>query len=185
MTTCTPVESPLLRQHGSALIVSLLILLVLTIIGVTSMSTTALQSKMATNSREYNLAFQATESALRDGEIEIRNLNPSGFACASTNGLWLTTATASSTCPQPDWRNFDWTTGRTYGSQTGATDLVGLASKPRYFIEKLPPAPMPGDSTSQMSCYNCGLTIQNYRVTASGTGANGTAAVILQSVFRP
>ena len=171
-------------QHGSALVVSLLILLVLTLIGVTSMSTTALQSKMATNSREYNLAFQATESALRDGETEISTLNPVGFdaSCTTDPGLCL-----SSTTGTPIWSTIDWTTAssRTYGLKTGATALLGITSSPKYIIEKLPLAPLPGDNTSQLSCYNCGLSIQNFRVTASGTGANSSAAVMLQSIFRP
>ena len=170
------------NQHGSALIISLLILLVLTIIGVTSMSTTALQSKMAANSREYNMAFQATESALRDGEIEVRTLNPQGYDFSCTNGLCLPSTTGDSVWSAIDWSSI---TPRTYGSKTSATALLGISTQPKYIIEKLPPVPLPGDSTSQTQCYNCGLPIQNFRVTASGTGPNGTAAVMLQSVFRP
>lgn len=173
------------RQGGSALIVSLLILLVLTVIGVTSMSTTSLQSKMATNTREYNIGFQAAESALRDGEAEVRDLSPVGFDAACTNGLCLAASDGT-----PVWSSTKpyWAKARAYGSQTGASQLLYLtdpALKPKYLIEKLPLAPAPGDNTSQMGCYNCSLPIQNYRITASGTGANGTASVVLQSVYRP
>ena len=56
------------KQAGSALIVSLVILLLLTLIGVTAMSTTSLEERMAGNNRDENIAFQAAETAARDGE---------------------------------------------------------------------------------------------------------------------
>ena len=51
-------------QSGAALVVSLLILLVMTVIGISSMRTTNLQEKMASNTREREQAFEAAESAL-------------------------------------------------------------------------------------------------------------------------
>ena len=56
------------KQQGAALAVSLIILLLMTLIAVTGMQTTTLEEKMAGNSRDRNLAFQAAESALRQGE---------------------------------------------------------------------------------------------------------------------
>ena len=55
-------------QRGAILIVSLLLLLVMTLIGVTAVSTTTLQEKMAGNNRQRQLAFQAAGAALRDAE---------------------------------------------------------------------------------------------------------------------
>jgi type IV pilus assembly protein PilX len=55
-------------QRGSALIVSLVFLLLLTILGVTAMRSSVLQERMAGNTRDTNLAFQAAETALRAGE---------------------------------------------------------------------------------------------------------------------
>lgn len=56
------------RQHGAVLIVALIMLLILTIIAVSSMQGTSLQETMAGSARDKNLAFQASESALREGE---------------------------------------------------------------------------------------------------------------------
>ncbi|AQZ34850.1 pilus assembly protein PilX [Pseudomonas sp. LPH1] len=56
------------RQQGAVLIVALIMLLLLTIIGLSSMRGTSLQENMAGNMRDINLALQAAEAALRQGE---------------------------------------------------------------------------------------------------------------------
>ncbi|MCC5810795.1 MAG: hypothetical protein JJU06_10520 [Ectothiorhodospiraceae bacterium] len=56
------------RQRGAALIISLMLLLIMTLIGVTAMQTSTLQERMAGNSRDRSLAFQSSEAALREGE---------------------------------------------------------------------------------------------------------------------
>ena len=61
------------RQNGAVLIVSLIMLLLLTLIGVTAMQTNGLEEKMAGNMLDRNIALQAAESALRDAERDISN----------------------------------------------------------------------------------------------------------------
>ena len=55
-------------NRGSALVVSLILLVVLTMLAVQGMRTNVMQERMAGNLRERNLAFQAAEAALRLGE---------------------------------------------------------------------------------------------------------------------
>lgn len=55
-------------QAGSALVVALIMLLLLTMLGVQGMRTNVMQERMAGNVRDRNLAFQAAEAALRVGE---------------------------------------------------------------------------------------------------------------------
>jgi Tfp pilus assembly protein PilX len=52
------------RQRGTALIMSLVILMILTILGITAMSTASLEEKMSGNTQEGTRAFQAAESGL-------------------------------------------------------------------------------------------------------------------------
>lgn len=52
------------RQQGIVLVVGLIFLLVMTIIGVTSLSTTRLQEQMAGNMQQKTLAFQTSEAAV-------------------------------------------------------------------------------------------------------------------------
>src|SRR5690554_6556033 len=56
------------RQSGTALIVALIFLLVMTLIGSTAMRSATLQERMAGNARDWNLAFQSAEAALREAE---------------------------------------------------------------------------------------------------------------------
>lgn len=62
------------RQRGAILVTSLLLLLILTVLGIAMMKMTNMQDRMAGNTRDVNLAFQAAEAAARAGEEELRVL---------------------------------------------------------------------------------------------------------------
>ena len=62
-------------QRGAVLIVSLVILLVLTILGVSAMRGSALEGKIASNYRLEQLVTQAAEAALLEGERLIESLD--------------------------------------------------------------------------------------------------------------
>lgn len=59
---------PIKNQRGAILIIAMIMLLLLTIIGLSSMRGTSLQESMAGNMRDSSLALQAAEAALRKGE---------------------------------------------------------------------------------------------------------------------
>jgi len=52
------------HQSGAALVTSLILLTVVTLLAITSMSTNTLEEKMASNSQEMNRAFQTAETGL-------------------------------------------------------------------------------------------------------------------------
>jgi hypothetical protein len=54
-------QDNLSRQHGAVLIVSLMLLIILTMLGISTMESTKLQTRMAANMAEYNYAFQVGE----------------------------------------------------------------------------------------------------------------------------
>ncbi|SRR5713226_4181920 len=58
------ITSPSGRESGTALVMAMVILLILTIIGVTALNTTSLEAKMAGNIQDTNFAFEAAESGL-------------------------------------------------------------------------------------------------------------------------
>lgn len=59
-----------------ALIMALVILLILTILGVTAMTTSSLEEKMSGNIQEQNRAFQAAESGISRVLTDTNALNP-------------------------------------------------------------------------------------------------------------
>lgn len=52
------------QQHGAALVMAMVVLLILTIIGVSALNVTSLEAKMANNLQDTNRAFEAAESGL-------------------------------------------------------------------------------------------------------------------------
>ncbi|PIE20463.1 MAG: hypothetical protein CSA61_01700 [Neptuniibacter caesariensis] len=56
------------KQEGAALIISLIFLLILSLIGVSSMQGTTMQEKMAGNLRDMYVSINTAEAALVEGE---------------------------------------------------------------------------------------------------------------------
>ena len=83
---------PVNNQRGAILIIALIMLLLLTIIGLSSMRGTSLQESMAGNMRDGSLALQAAEAALRQGE----NVVNKKFMTNTLDMLSVTTAPAYS-----------------------------------------------------------------------------------------
>lgn len=162
-------------EHGSALIISLLILVVLTLIGVTAVGTSGMEEKMAGNERDQQVAFQAAEVALRSAESAIANLaSTAGFD--GTGGQYPKGSTLDLA---PD--SAIWTGGNSavYGGEA----IPAVKTPPRYVIEVLATQ---GNNDVNISGYgtNSGVgTVVRFRVTARGTGISDTSSVILQSYY--
>lgn len=188
------------RQSGIVLIVSLFILVLLTIIGVSGMKVTSLEEKMAGNDRDENVAFQAAETALRVGEaraFQIYNtgdLSPFCDATISTStsqqGLFSTpiiSATAYPViCPSPCPTNpaADCVVPAPLDSATWASDAqsvpIGTANlltgtSARYYITFHSFKCDHTDPSNPIGSYF-------FTITARGTGAKG-GEVILRSYF--
>ncbi|MGF6490237.1 pilus assembly PilX family protein [Pseudomonas frederiksbergensis] len=71
-------------QRGMALLVSLVFLLLLTLIGISSMQNAILQEKMAGSVTLRNQSFQAAEAALRVGESAVQLDTYSLPVCSGT-----------------------------------------------------------------------------------------------------
>jgi type IV pilus assembly protein PilX len=88
------------RERGAVLFIALIMLLLLTLIGITAMQVTLLQERMAGGFRVQHQAFQQTEGTLKD---QRRALNDS----ANTSGpLYYSadaTLTASNALPWATW----------------------------------------------------------------------------------
>jgi type IV pilus assembly protein PilX len=62
------------REGGAILIVTLLFLVILTMLGVTAMTGTTMEERMAGNTRDSSIALQAAESVLRDARRDISRM---------------------------------------------------------------------------------------------------------------
>lgn len=155
------------HQSGAVLAVSLIMLLLLTIISAAGMQTTSLEEKMTSNQRDRNLAFQATESAIRAGENFLTQATLPTFN--GSNGLYAQNGSPPSA--NDDWANFSSVTYSYAGSL--------IASAPQYVIQRL--ADVESGSSLDAGAYG---QSEMYRVTARGVGGTGTAVVVIQTTYK-
>lgn len=73
------------QQHGAALVTSLIILLVLTLVGITALSTGVIQLRMSSNSQQSAVTFAAAQSA---ANMMIAKSNTDRDWMISTNVLY-------------------------------------------------------------------------------------------------
>jgi len=73
------------RQHGAALVVGLMLLLVLTVLAVAGMNSAAVEFVMAGNEQYRHNAFQAAETGITQGMLK-GAFNPNGLATQTFTG---------------------------------------------------------------------------------------------------
>lgn len=172
------------QQKGVVLAISLIMLLLLTLIGITGMQVTSLEEKMASNYRDQSLAFQSAEAALLAGERQIetiRNLGAGSIQafCDATDGLFHRDGVTgcvgctNASCPMPDPKDINtWNDDtKSIKYDTGST-LV--ATQPRYYISFISNIP-DVDSTKEPDYM--------FMITARGSGGNDNSQVTLRSYY--
>lgn len=153
-----------MNQQGSALIVALLLMVVITLLALAGARNTILQERMAGNMHDRNMAFQAAEAGLRAGEREIqRNTVPSAIDPQSG--------------PADFWVDyFDENQDAASMGQAGfAEEGYSLSGDPQFVIEELAPQPslIADDSDARPI----------YRITTRARGGRPETIVILQSAY--
>ena len=165
------------KQNGITLIVGLILLLVMTMLGLTAIQVTTQQERMAGNLRDRNIAFQAAESALREGESAL-------IRCVidfSGNGAYDVEANivAASTAELKEDSSFlfdDFDDACTEPKTHSA--FFQAVAAPRFFLERQPPV---GGASLETGVPK---TMEVFKVTSRGVGGSQAAVVVLQSSFK-
>ena len=172
------------RENGIALFMSLVMLLIITVLGLSSVQTTTLQERMARNARDTALAFQAAESALKDAEIRTESftsLSVFDAADANSQGYYY----EADYDDPPNWVGVNWdTAGGNY--RTAETNIVGVAVQPKYIIEYVKAVVAIDDSLNLNNIgqdTGSGRPSRVFRITVYGTGGTEVAHVMLQSTY--
>lgn len=166
-------------QSGAALIVCLMLLTVMTILGISSLTSTSLEEKMAGNIRNKHLAFQAAEAALRAGEAVADSVLPTAFSDAGTGGYY-NRSTPGDTSPKPTYPVWDQT-GVNWQNATAASS--GLIAPPQYIIEDFGTAYRDADCALVVPL-PAGCELPVYRITAQGWGLNTNSSAMVQSTYK-
>lgn len=166
------------QQKGVVLVISLIMLLLLTIIGVTAMRTTSLEEKMAGNMRNQSLAFQSAETALRDREawLALQTVEPP----VGVNGVEEhDTVGPNPGSPTAAWwseANATWWAANALiapVTPTGTGTAPYTITEYQFFEDSI--GALGSGSVSKPST-------SYYTITAKGTGGTDQARVLLQSV---
>ncbi len=189
---CSPSRS---RQQGVTLFTALIFLIMLTLLGANAAQISILEERMAGNARNRDLAFQAAEAALayaRDNLNQGNQINGK-YICnwfqtdGSTqpnppNGLLSNvpnrpiTASywnpAPADCPETTATCYHWGTANNSPNainpgldlQLNPDSAVNAGLQPLFVVEKV-------------------ANNKKYRITARGTGGDGSSIVILQAMF--
>lgn len=180
-----------ISQRGFSLITSLLLMLSVLLLGLAVMNVNVSQERIVGNTRDRDLAFQAAEAALRDGESDVaKNIgNTSAFAADCTGGLCVPPSQAATPSPKPIYEQawFSWTNTakvRTLGQYTSAPAFPGVSTSapPVYVIEKLGVLGSPVGESMKLGAEPTAPGVA-YRITAKAVGARSETEVMLQSIY--
>ena len=177
------------KSQGSVLLVSLVLMLIMTVAGLTTIRMTSLEEKMSGNYLNQQMAFRAAEVALLDAENHIAStsFNLSQFTGNCDNGYCFSGSGISETssCITGDinhWReDTTWSDSGLHRTTTIVID--GISARAKYIIEfrcyvaKIVEGPLPDPTNpNDWSLF--------FRVTALATGGSEDARVMLQSTFK-
>ena len=174
------------RQRGVALVVSLILLILVTLIGLAAVRGTTAQQRMTANFYDRSVAFQAAEAglaagaaALVAGTTNIRNCGQGGSACGANPFEDATLPTANIvTVPTATFLK-----------------AANAVSQPQYVIENMGTFVDPSSSTgfgqtanaAQYGAQGASTTASYYRITArSGDPAQigDRAVAVLQAMYK-
>lgn len=171
----------LTKQAGAVLVISLIILLVLTLIGVSAARTVLLEEKMTFASRDAKVALEVAESLVKIAEAEVESMSTTG-KFGSLNHLHIQGEAPDSLLDATTWDNTN-----SVSTEVSMDGPDGTAMTGRYFIEIAGNAEKedPADSITVGGYGQStgGGEIQVFRIVARGEGINGTTTRIIISHF--
>lgn len=173
-------------ERGTALVFALVMLLLLTLLGITAVTTSSLQEKMAGNMRDQYMAQQAGDSILRDGQSLVFSQTTRPTPSCPPDAvvrIWdsdCLPATASATSASW-WRTADdnwWLSTSPIHSFTSSVAIGQTYQEPRFVVERMQQAPTTAEIGKGKKVYRF-----YYRTTGWSVGATDSSRSIVQDVF--
>jgi type IV pilus assembly protein PilX len=184
-----PMFPSLHRQRGAVLIVSLLLLLVITVLALGASQSTRLEERIAGSQRNYDLAFQSAEAALRAGERWVKDssrkrppvpCNQLGNPPCQVYERNL----VRNQVPYAEqaYQNDAWWAARTQPYATDGNQISGAGRAvrdPMFYIEFVEEVP---DHLTTTPTGPAPARLY-YRIVSRGLGGTADATVVLHSTF--
>ncbi len=162
------------KEKGAVLVVGLIMLLIMTLLGITTMHTSVIEEHMNGNLRDKMLAFQAAESAVRNAEQFIEGV-VSTAAFDGSGGLYGIDDT------EPDFdETWDDSNSRAYSGSLG-----GVKTNPRFRVKML------GEFGEASGAINIGrygelkgqVGTTAFLITVRGTGGSDNSVAYVRSHY--
>jgi type IV pilus assembly protein PilX len=168
-------------QNGIALVTSLLVLVLVTLLALSAVSTSIFEERMAGNARDRALAFESAEYALREAQDFLAGaVLPSFSTTGGSSGAYYRDLNTSPSGQKEEvyWRDtHDWNAHAV--TATKANGVLSGQAQPKYVIEEYPAISCVGFSKKWPPPPPRNV----YRVTARAQGQTTEAVVILQSWY--
>ena len=158
------------RQRGVSLIVAMVMLIVLTLIGVSSMNTAIVELKMASSMQQQSVALNRADELLRDGEQDIDTIvgNPAAFDFTTAGDGYYVAA------DNIDVFDLSW---------SGLNPIEGDTENDVYVTEYLGPKAIPGESVKVSTDGRIvGGAVHTFRITGRSAAGKG-ALRLAQSLY--
>jgi type IV pilus assembly protein PilX len=165
------------KQSGVIMFVALILLLILSLLGVTAARMQTVEERMARNDDNRQMGQQSAEAALRSAENGLITGLYVNFA-GNTGGLYAPLFALGSPLTGMDWTNPANTL------PYGGPPMTMPTPPPLVVIENLPPVAPIGSDLSVTSLNPASPPVTVYRVTARGVGADNTSTTMLQTIVR-
>ncbi len=169
-------RSTFASQRGVSLIVAMIMLIVLTLIGVSSMNTAIVELKMAGSMQQQSVALNRADELLHTGEQDVEAIvnNPSAFDFAAAGDGYYVTA------DNIDVFDLGW---------SSLNPNQGASANDVYVTEYLGPKAIPGESVKVSTDGRIiGGAVHTFRITsrsATGKGALRLAQSLYVTISPP
>ncbi len=167
------------KQSGVVMFIALILLLILSLLGVTAARMQTVEERMARNDNNRQLGAQAAEAALRAAEVGILTGLYVNFA-GNTNGLYAPLLSAGSPLTGMNWAAPAATLPY---AGPALNNLPAPSQAPKAVIETMPPVAVAGDDIS-VTGLNSPTPVSVFRVTTQGVGADNSSTTMLQTIVR-
>jgi len=159
------------RQRGVSLIVALVMLIVLTLIGVSSMNTAIVELKMAGSSQQQSIALNRANELLRVGEDRVAAIvaDPQTFDFSASGDGYYAKA------DDIDVHNINW-------AERGLKSVQGASEHEVYIAEYLGAQIPTGESRKDGTAPILGAAVYTFRIT-SRSEAGKSALRLVQSIY--
>jgi len=190
------------REKGAVLIISMVVLLLLTLLGVTSMRSTTVEERIAGNLRDQNLAFQGSEAALTEAQ-RLVSQRPDLFGPpdqAQLPGFYVRAYLENELVDGPhgplmpdaddeaSWENENriLLLGNSVVGNVSMLNMPELTNwSARFRVEKQPFFDADPGRLGEPLGGNASPTVTSYRLQSRSRGGSGAANIILESQVMP